>query len=754
MASSTVAAKRHGPSTQTMSLTFMLQALLARHESHVAESEEERRRMMETIDSLERENTELEGRNRRTVQENRELLDQLEALNAAVKNSENKVQSLTNSLHSTETELLRMNGLASRTAQLTTQLSQLEDDFTAANSAVAITREEHKTVSLRWQQAEKTIESLQLQIEKIEEDAKEEQDRHAEVSSLTNSLEFVANATQVLARVERRKAVELELQRNRPWKPQGQENGVVSHFVTDILQDNANLQLGITELREMLQRSNDEVERLREHMMLSPTTSEGPDQRQSQSTNLGTELGATREIHVHHHYHAPSQSTGETKTSRPSAGRRRSKRKGSGSISHTPRSSISMGRPPTPSSSSAILSQTFATVPTRASQRWSVQSGQTGFTSSSSLPSSPYADSIFDRVFADTATDLSRSSSPDSLVLSPRHGNGFNQFELTQRESTSNFESNIAKDVFQRPIAEASRSSAAPSNRNGKAPTRESTHQDHDMFPTHSIIIEENEDLESSQHNGTHQGQLNSNPLNTSTSTIRLTLRRSASHESLISIHGMDIHTLRSRPSQLLLGNYVSTTAPSASVATAVTDESAFGTRATTPTPQNQQQGARSSSQTYLSGIAAQNGRVLDRKSSRPSLPGRVGGWVWSKWGGYGASATSAENESISSANSSIMNVGLSRAVPVSSKSVSGPARTDNEIGTSGSSTAPIATPTIVKTSAENLAVSPQMLLLLRSPGVNQPGPIWGFPPEKKLDKTPIVKGLNVEALRDGLADD
>jgi len=40
----------------------------------------------------------------------------------------------------------------------------------------------------------------------------------------------------------------------------------------------------------------------------------------------------------------------------------------------------------------------------------------------------------------------------------------------------------------------------------------------------------------------------------------------------------------------------------------------------------------------------------------------------------------------------------------------------------------------------------------MRPPGVNQSGPIFGFAPEKKLDKIPVVvKGLDAEALRDGL---
>jgi chromosome segregation ATPase len=168
-------------SDSTLSLTFMLQALLARHEAYVAESEKERRRMMEKIERLEHDNTELEDSNRRTVQENRDLLNQLEALNNAIKESEGKTQSLTEVLHATETELQSMNSLAARTSLLQSQLSQLEEDLNAANSVVATTREEQKFAILKWHEAEKTIESLQLQMEKIEHDAKEEQDRHADV---------------------------------------------------------------------------------------------------------------------------------------------------------------------------------------------------------------------------------------------------------------------------------------------------------------------------------------------------------------------------------------------------------------------------------------------------------------------------------------------------------------------------------------------------------------------------------------------
>lgn len=169
-----------------MSLTFALQALLLRHETYVADAEQERRRMMEKIDVLERNKIQLEQENKRTIQENRDLIDQLESLNGAVKESETKVQSLTEVLHSTEYELERINGLASRTEQLHDQLARLEDDLSVANSLVATTKDEHRAATLHWQQAERTINNLNAQIDQIEQEAKAERDRHAEVSFQIN----------------------------------------------------------------------------------------------------------------------------------------------------------------------------------------------------------------------------------------------------------------------------------------------------------------------------------------------------------------------------------------------------------------------------------------------------------------------------------------------------------------------------------------------------------------------------------------
>ncbi|KAF2668888.1 hypothetical protein BT63DRAFT_426142 [Microthyrium microscopicum] len=698
------------------------QALLARHENYVAEAEKERRRMMDTIQSLEEKNSQLEDTNKRTIQENRDLLDQLESLNGAVKDSEAKVQSLSDVLHSTEYELERMNGLASRTEQLHQSLAQLEDDLAASNSAVVSTRDEHKAATLRWQRAERTITELQREIEQIEVEAKIERERHADV----------------LSRMERRRAVENQLLQNRPWKrTEDSENGVVSHFVKDILQDNANLQLGIMELRDMLQRSNDEVEQLRDQVLLSPSLNEAPDPSGAQTPTLGSELGGTtRELHVHHHYHPPAK----TETRKPRAPALRRKGKQRPSVSHTPRSSISLG-PSTPSSSSAILNNTSVTIPTnRNSKRWSTQSHQTGFTSSSSLPSSPYTDSIFDRAFPDTATDISRPSSPDSLSLSPRNSSGFGGYDMSKRSSIENTISNPLIEPLRRSISENS----ASFSQKAESPSRESIHE---LPTTHSIILEENEDLDSLSHSPAKKSQQPSNtqPIQIH-SPIRPTLRRAASHESLISIHGMDIHTLNTRPSQLLLGKYVAAPTTSASQI-GLSDANALAVRSSPRDPHP----VRSSSQSYLSSIAAvQNTRTLARKESKSSI-GRVGGWMFGKWSvGIGGSAATKDSSPVPAPALSITNdTGRPASIDhqsndsASIKSNTTTSTTDHPGGQSIPSRS---------TPSRSLAASPRKMFM-RSPGINQSGPIGWLPPPRRLDPMPVMRTLDMEALQEGLED-
>ncbi|KAF2483496.1 hypothetical protein BDY17DRAFT_250087 [Neohortaea acidophila] len=279
------------------------QALLMRHEAYIADSENERKDMAAQIESLAADKQSLERRNADFVEENRSLLNQLEALNTAVTESDAHVANLQATLTSTQQEMQRLAQLASRTESLERQLAEFEQEQAIWQSKMEEKELSERSALRRWQTAERTLAQIQDQIEQIEREAKEERERHAEI----------------VGRMERRRVVEQELgsAAGRLKSAAALKNadrdatndGVVSHFVKDILQDNANLQTGIVELREMLNNSNEEVENLRNQLLLHQPTDESEDVPlpSAERKDLGLEMNRAKsqELHVHHHYHAP-----------------------------------------------------------------------------------------------------------------------------------------------------------------------------------------------------------------------------------------------------------------------------------------------------------------------------------------------------------------------------------------------------------------------------------------------------------------
>jgi hypothetical protein len=701
--------------------------------------------MLETLETLEQEKRSVEERNAHTIEENRKLLDQLESLNAALVESDSRILSLTECLRSAEAQIDRLTGLAARTDLLNVELQRFEDEQAALQKTLEITKEDERTAILRFQRAERTIASLQDQMDSIERDAREERERHIEV----------------VGRMERRRAVEMELSTaagrlkgaaaSKTLPNEKNRSSVVSHFVKDILQDNANLQLGIVELKELLDQSNDEVEKLRQ-MMVQQGVQESPTATTATTPNLGTELGA-KELHVHHHYHAPSAVAESSKPARKEMTRRPKKKRISltsshfapPSGSHTPRSSMSIGHSRNPSSSSAILSQTAVTIPNqRASiKRWSMQSSQTALTSASSVPSSPYDESIFDRVFSDNATDLSRPTSPESNgafsplasgPIEPRH-DSIPRFSLDAGMRTS---SEGAMPLSQQLLG-TSRSTSK-----GKA-KRETSTGEMDPWSTgyHSIILEENEELPQSDPQP-ESSEFDPNIV------MRPSLRRAASHESLISVSGMDIHTLQSRPSQLLgLGRRN----PSlTSQQESLTGLNAVAIHASSRPSQN------NSSLSYLSSIAeAQRkpGLSVQKKSSMGNLGSKVG-WVFGMWG-YAASplASTAEGSETSSTRGRVVSEG-GESPAMMARNREGRVSEGGEpsrLRVSGAKTATPSLHSIESVSTKSLPPNslPKKAMFMRPPGINQSGPIFGFGPEPQLPKGPIVEVLNVEALRESL---
>ncbi|KAL1852772.1 hypothetical protein Daus18300_012104 [Diaporthe australafricana] len=293
------------------------QALLARHEAYMASAERDRFEMQSRIEQLETEKRTLEVENARTIQENRALLDQLEAFNNSVTDSETQIRSLEATLQSSEQAIRKLQGAEARATEMEDQLANLEAEQAALRNTLVSTEGEARSAMQRWRKAEKGISDLQEKLERIEREACEERERHA----------------QVLARMEKQRSMEKDLNTAAgrlkgaaAAKTIGDGNNggtVVSHFVRDLLQDNANLQVGMAELRELLLNSNDEIQHLREQLVfhqpvedreasaastlraeLDPDEMEPPSPTSPKSPQRSRPTASvSQELHIHHHYH-------------------------------------------------------------------------------------------------------------------------------------------------------------------------------------------------------------------------------------------------------------------------------------------------------------------------------------------------------------------------------------------------------------------------------------------------------------------
>ncbi|EMC98954.1 hypothetical protein BAUCODRAFT_386066 [Baudoinia panamericana UAMH 10762] len=676
------------------------QALLLRHETYIADTERERKIMAARIDDLESEKQVLERENASVIQENRNLLDELEGLNSAVSDADAHVISLQATLQSTQQEMQRLERLAARTETLEQQLQAFEQEQADWQTTFEEKEEGEKAALRRWQESERALALLQEQVELIERDAKAERERHVEV----------------VGRLEKRRAVERELESATgrlkgaaAAKTEGGTN-VVSHFVKDILQDNANLQMGIVELREMLQNSNDEVDSLRKQIMEQQPTmaEEAPSTEENVRTkDLREELlrANSQELHVHHHYHAPPSSARQT----PTLKRPKKKRYGALTPGHftppssgrtTPRSSISYD---TPSSMATILQQTAVSIPQNVSfsKRFSSQSTSTYHSALSiSGPGSPQStnyrtSSIFDRVFSDAGHESSRPTTPDtdepgSPLILPTNGKG----------AAGNFHRSSSAPLQRRRgtgsgAGQASIDSVLGINVGEALQPTEHTHR-------HNVILEEDE--ASWENTSSPPGESISSTSSALSDDLveplhhrsfhKQSLRRAASHESLLSVAGMDMPTLQARPSQLLISTGGTTFTPQATLAHATRTAATFAKPS-------------SSGHTLLSGMAADQ-----RGPSRPSL----GRWVFGRWGTTPIPTSATDTTNVA-------------AVPAPAKPPSRSSDTERAPAFD-----PLATPKKPKS---------------RPRGINQLGPIPGLGPELRAPvQVPVLRTFDEEGLR------
>ncbi|CAK7265164.1 hypothetical protein SEPCBS57363_001441 [Sporothrix epigloea] len=626
------------------------QSLLERHEAYMVDAERDRAELIKRIGKLEMDKRELEAENAKKIRENRALLDQLEVLNTTVADSDAHMKMLEASLQSSQQIIRRLEGAAERAEDMERHLAALEAEQAALQSNLVTSESEARTAIQRWKRAERGLADLQYQLDVMERESREEQERHQEI----------------MDRMERQRAIEKELN-TAAGRLKGaaatnllQESGngagsaVVSHFVRDLLQDNANLQLGMAELRDMLMASNDEIQALRdqlvyhqplfEHNASAASTlraeldskllpqaqklndemqqdvqdvydsSDGPGSMEASMTlsTLATpqttrhQSTLSQEFHIHHHYHVSSSG----KKMDPK--KLKKKRAGITPTLFTP-PSAALSTPNTPlyrpsmsyrSDFSAAATpgssppsrrgqhsgrDSISTVMSGPSARWSLFSDPPSDLSMSSVPSSPRTDprnSVFDRA---PLCDLSRPVSPTTSVdpMSPMWRTSSRKSSMDDSRQTSSFARSLSfsspvslakqqcQPFFQFPEAikedeevDAHVQCAAnppASNETDDSDTGNSTDDVPDIASSVADTADGSALSEAITPTPSQSPPISSyDPLADAGEVEEISyellkrhgrpLHRAVSHESIISLQGgLDIHTLKARPSQLTL---------------------------------------------------------------------------------------------------------------------------------------------------------------------------------------------------------
>ncbi|EEP77268.1 predicted protein [Uncinocarpus reesii 1704] len=698
-------------------------ALLGRHESYMVEAEADRAKMVAEIESLEKQKREVQAENAKIIQENKDLLDQLEGLNGVISESDAHIKVLSTSLETAQLEVRRLTAATSRAALLETQLSAMENDQARLEETLAVTQENERSAIHRWRKAEITLRDLHEQVDKMEKESKEEREKHVEL----------------LGRMERRRAVERELD-SAAGRLKGaaaateisrNKNGtnVVSHFVRDILQDNANLQLNISELKDLLQNSDEEVRNLREQLLLhQPLSGTDPEDRSGHVGRAGIPLSeelqnvqsAPQEFHIHHHYHTPVTVAAQRKErNQPTMHRRQRRRKAifpPTLLESPPKESVEspLSAHRTRDSASSISTTLFPTTPSSIrTHRWVDQTPGPAFSSAPSSPRSAYKpSSVFDR--SDIGFDSSRPTSPESGFTSPL-------MKAAHRKGPS--DTSIRSVLDERWLDDIPTSSSSvqhleysriqPSTRSDLfADNGGSAGGSYSCPFRGSPILEDNDDQKNSKGCHLSDDQVVM-PLHSPQ------LHRSTSRESLLSISGMDIHSTsdystKSRATYVLkpprriasAGTIFSSTSPVISRTNVTISKANSGDQS----PLSLLSSVVSATNNAANSTSIREPSSESNNTSKPqpmSIKSRMGGWVLGKW--------------ISTA----------------------PKPTPPKLDTPA---CPTSDSTSFSTSTTNKdTVRPLPAPLFRPPGVNQKGPILGLRPP---DKPPtVIHPQNVDAM-------
>ena len=187
-------------------------------------------------------------------------------------------------------ELARVATAAARTEILEVQLQALEEEQAEMRKVISRTKEDERAAVARWKQAERVIADLTLEVERIEREHRMEK----------------ARAQNLMERLEKRQVGD---RRVGTFPSVLAERTAMSQFMRDILAENTHLQGALSELRDMLCMSQEEVGALREQLLQSgdfdgvgamvPLSRELP----TDNGRLPLAVPPPPELHFHHHVH-------------------------------------------------------------------------------------------------------------------------------------------------------------------------------------------------------------------------------------------------------------------------------------------------------------------------------------------------------------------------------------------------------------------------------------------------------------------
>ncbi|KAF5121878.1 hypothetical protein E5D57_012349 [Metarhizium anisopliae] len=607
------------------------QALLARHEAYMADAERERVELNARIEKLEMDKRGLEAENESKINQNRDLLEQLEALNNTLTDSDIKIKSLESSLLSSQQTVRLLESSAGRAADVERHLAFLEDEQEKLLNELRSSKEDARSHAQRFKEAQRGILDMQDQLDRIEDEARQERERHSEAMERMERQREIEKQLDTAAGRLKGAAASKSLQEHK--------NGgkIVGHFVRDLLQDNANLQLGMAELREMLINSNDEIQSLRDqlvhHQPMPPDSSRASTLR-AELEPLLEAPPASQELHIHHHYHVS-----------PKHEPRKPKKKRQGllpgiftppaaSAPSSPRNSGNWGALTSSPTAPALLSRVPAgeTTPTmsKPTRAWGGHS-RAASEFSSSLPSSPQIQQnrVFDSTFTDSDPPTSPTTSFDPMSPTWRAAHS----KRPSVSSTVSFQSlamSLMDSVPDTPPC-------GPSNypRYTEETIEEEDEEEPSLPPLNIPTKPPSLTLETAT--PTEGSSLASDTDHRADEMMpRPRLHRVTSHESIMSLSGgLDIHTLKSRPSQMTLR-------PLGGVEAVVTGVIARPTLSKTPSKRSD-----ATLRDHFAGFQtprANSSPNAARLSSSPATPqGKLGKWVgWRPWGGSGPSPGSS----------------------------------------------------------------------------------------------------------------